>query len=94
MKQSVCNVLAILPFAMACAAATFASDAYPSHPIRLVVNTGPGGLVDFTTRLIARELNLQLKQQVVAALFLASDEANFITGVSVLVDGGRILNRI
>jgi NAD(P)-dependent dehydrogenase (short-subunit alcohol dehydrogenase family) len=29
-----------------------------------------------------------------AALFLASDEAAFITGVSVLVDGGRILNRI
>ncbi|AEI82020.1 oxidoreductase (plasmid) [Cupriavidus necator N-1] len=29
-----------------------------------------------------------------AALFLASDEANFITGVSMLVDGGRILNRI
>lgn len=29
-----------------------------------------------------------------AALFLASEEANFITGVSLLVDGGRILNRI
>jgi NAD(P)-dependent dehydrogenase (short-subunit alcohol dehydrogenase family) len=29
-----------------------------------------------------------------AALFLASDEAGFITGVSILVDGGRILNRI
>lgn len=29
-----------------------------------------------------------------AALFLASDEANFITGISVLVDGGRVLNRI
>jgi NAD(P)-dependent dehydrogenase (short-subunit alcohol dehydrogenase family) len=29
-----------------------------------------------------------------AALFLASDEANFITGVSLLVDGGRMLNRI
>ena len=29
-----------------------------------------------------------------AALFLASDEASFITGVSILVDGGRILNRI
>lgn len=28
------------------------------------------------------------------ALFLASDEANFITGVSILVDGGRVLNRI
>jgi len=29
-----------------------------------------------------------------AALYLASDEAAFVTGVSLLVDGGRILNRI
>jgi len=29
-----------------------------------------------------------------AALFLASDEAAFITGVSILIDGGRVLNRI
>ena len=28
------------------------------------------------------------------SLFLASDEAAFITGVSILVDGGRVLNRI
>ena len=27
------------------------------------------------------------------ALFLASDEASFITGTSILVDGGRVLNR-
>ena len=27
-----------------------------------------------------------------AALFLASDEANFITGISMLVDGGRVLD--
>jgi NAD(P)-dependent dehydrogenase (short-subunit alcohol dehydrogenase family) len=29
-----------------------------------------------------------------AALFLASEEASFVTGVSLLVDGGRLLNRI
>jgi len=29
-----------------------------------------------------------------AALFLVSDEASFITGISLLVDGGRVLNRI
>lgn len=29
-----------------------------------------------------------------AALFLASEEADFVTGISMLVDGGRILNRI
>jgi len=28
------------------------------------------------------------------ALFLASDEASFITGVCILVDGGRVLNRM
>jgi len=29
-----------------------------------------------------------------AALYLASEEAGFVTGVSLLVDGGRILNRL
>ena len=29
-----------------------------------------------------------------AALFLASDEAHFVTGISMLVDGGRVLNCI
>ena len=27
-----------------------------------------------------------------AALFLASDEANFITGIGMVVDGGRVLD--
>ena len=29
-----------------------------------------------------------------SALFLACDESNFITGECILVDGGRVLNRI
>lgn len=28
-----------------------------------------------------------------AALYLASDESNFVTGIALLVDGGRVLNR-
>ncbi len=65
MKQSIRQLFAILPFAMASVAPALAADAYPSRPIRIVVNTGPGGLVDFTTRLVAQELGTRLKQQVV-----------------------------
>lgn len=65
MKQSVRKVLSILPFAIASAAPALAADAYPSRPVRIVVNTGPGGLVDFTTRLVAQEMSVRLKQQVV-----------------------------
>ncbi|SCU76876.1 conserved exported hypothetical protein [Cupriavidus necator] len=65
MKQSAWQLFAILPLAMASAAPALAADAYPSRPVRIVVNTGPGGLVDFTTRLVAQELGTRLKQQVV-----------------------------
>lgn len=65
MKQSVRNLFAILPLAMASAAPALAADAYPSRPVRIVVNTGPGGLVDFTTRLVAQEMSVRLKQQVI-----------------------------
>lgn len=65
MKQSVRKLFAILPLAVASAAPALAADAYPSRPVRVVVNTGPGGLVDFTTRLVAQELSVRLKQQVV-----------------------------
>ncbi|AQV99208.1 ABC transporter substrate-binding protein (plasmid) [Cupriavidus necator] len=65
MKQLFRSLFAIVPVAMAATAPALAADAYPSRPVRIVVNTGPGGLVDFTTRLVAQELSLRLKQQVI-----------------------------
>ena len=42
-----------------------AADAFPTRPIRILVNTGPGGLVDVTTRLVAEKLRETLGQPVV-----------------------------
>ena len=42
-----------------------AADAFPTRPLRILVNTAPGGLTDVTTRVIAQQLAEQLKQSVV-----------------------------
>jgi tripartite-type tricarboxylate transporter receptor subunit TctC len=42
-----------------------AADAYPTRPVRILVNTGPGGLVDLTTRLVAEKMKETLGQSVV-----------------------------
>jgi tripartite-type tricarboxylate transporter receptor subunit TctC len=47
------------------ARAVLAQEAFPSHPIRIVVNTAPGGLVDVTTRFVAQQLDEVLKQSVI-----------------------------
>ena len=41
------------------------ADSFPSRPLRILVNTAPGGLTDVTTRLIAQQMAEQLKQSVV-----------------------------
>ena len=41
------------------------ADQYPVRPIRIVVPYAPGGGVDFVGRLLAKELNKQLKESVV-----------------------------
>lgn len=41
------------------------ADTFPSRAIRILVNTGPGGLVDVTTRLVAEKMQQNLGQPVV-----------------------------
>jgi tripartite-type tricarboxylate transporter receptor subunit TctC len=45
--------------------AGIAADAYPSHPIRLIVPTGAGGITDILARTIAQKMGASFGQQVV-----------------------------
>lgn len=47
------------------ATTSMASDVYPSRPIRIVVNTAPGGLTDVTTRIVAQKMGEKLGQSVI-----------------------------
>ena len=44
---------------------SFAQGTYPTHPIRFVVTTAPGGGLDRFSRLLARELTARAGQQVI-----------------------------
>jgi tripartite-type tricarboxylate transporter receptor subunit TctC len=58
----VLGALAISTFGSVCAQA----DEYPSHPIRLLIHTPAGSLVDVLGRIIGQELGERLGQPVVA----------------------------
>lgn len=47
------------------AAPTFAADAYPARPLRIIVNSAPGALLDVTTRAVAHQMAENLGQPVV-----------------------------
>ncbi|QDL38586.1 Bug family tripartite tricarboxylate transporter substrate binding protein [Rhodoferax sediminis] len=64
MKHRFIHSLLALGIALATSAAV-AADAFPSHPIRIVVNTAPGGLTDITTRLVAQKMSENLGQSVI-----------------------------
>ncbi|MGF7213492.1 tripartite-type tricarboxylate transporter receptor subunit TctC [Skermanella aerolata] len=41
------------------------AEDFPIRPIRILVNTGPGGLVDVTTRFLAEKMSQDLGKSVV-----------------------------
>ncbi len=55
-----CAPVALLPAEQAIAA-----DSYPSHPIRLIVPTPPGGNLDLTARLLAKYMEKPLGQPLI-----------------------------
>lgn len=58
------KTLCLAVTALACAP-VFAADAWPAHPITMIVPTSPGGSTDFTARLIADPLSKALGQPIV-----------------------------
>jgi tripartite-type tricarboxylate transporter receptor subunit TctC len=56
---------AMLATALAIGAQTARADAYPDHPIRLVVPYAAGGAVDIVARSVGQRMSQQLKQPVI-----------------------------
>ncbi|WPB55866.1 tripartite tricarboxylate transporter substrate binding protein [Xylophilus sp. GOD-11R] len=65
MKTTFYRGVAVVLTAFCAAGATWASDAYPSKPIKIIVTSAPGGLLDNMTRLVARQMGDKLGQPVI-----------------------------
>jgi tripartite-type tricarboxylate transporter receptor subunit TctC len=65
MKVQLCRIIVSMAVMLAGAQPAISEDAFPTRPIRLIVNTAPGGLTDVTTRLIAQNMSEHLKQTIV-----------------------------
>lgn len=58
-----CVVGALL--ALAGTTSALAADSFPSRPIRIIVGSTPGGMIDITTRVLAERMGKELGQSVV-----------------------------
>lgn len=65
MKTLLTRSLCSLVLALVGATNALAADPYPSRPIRIVVNSAPGALLDATTRPVALKMSEFLKQPIV-----------------------------
>jgi tripartite-type tricarboxylate transporter receptor subunit TctC len=65
MKMRFNRRVATVALALVAVNPALAADPFPSKPIRIVVTSAPGGLLDMTTRFVAQKLGDRLGQQVV-----------------------------
>lgn len=59
-QRALCGLALLLA-----AACTAAADGFPARPIRIIVNSSPGALLDATTRAVAQKMAEQLGQPVI-----------------------------
>ncbi|HYF16751.1 MAG TPA: tripartite tricarboxylate transporter substrate binding protein [Ramlibacter sp.] len=59
------RLVTILGAVMLAASPAVASDVYPSRPVRIIVNSSPGALLDATTRAVAQKMAEHLGQPIV-----------------------------
>ncbi len=77
----------VIASALCCAAvlaqapSTSSGQAYPTHPIRIVVPYTPGGITDVSTRIVAGELSKSINQNVIVD---NRPGANSILGVDIV----------
>lgn len=76
---------------LAAAAAAHAADAFPSRPIRIIVNSGAGALLDVTTRVIAQEMSQNLGQPVIVENRTGADGVIGIRAVKTAAPDGYTL---
>ena len=65
MRSPLLRAVAVFLAMLACSADVFAADPFPNKPIRIIVNSSPGALLDATTRPIALKMGEYLKQPIV-----------------------------
>lgn len=65
MKISFWRGIGAFVLALAGTNSAVAADPFPTRPVRIFVNTAPGGLTDVMTRLIGQQMGENLKQSVV-----------------------------